>query len=87
MNNNKIIDDGGPASPSSPSVGPNDQLYRPVDIGCSGLSIRDYFAAKAMQSLLTSSNYDSRQVFEATREAYFVADAMMEARNEQRQNP
>lgn len=40
-------DDGGPAFPSAPTVGPSGDLYRPADIGCPGLSIRDYFIAHA----------------------------------------
>jgi hypothetical protein len=45
-----------------------------------GLTIRDYFAAKAMQGLLASDVYAPIEKF-AT-QAYAMADAMMEARNE-----
>ena len=49
--------------------------------GSNGMNLRDYFAAKAMQAIISRS--DSR--FPATREfvggkAYQFADAMMEAR-------
>jgi hypothetical protein len=46
-----------------------------------GMTLRDYFAAKAMQGLLSSPNCP-RQVNdeELARQAYEVADAMMKAR-------
>ncbi len=44
-----------------------------------GMALRDYFAAKAMQGLLASEVNAPLEAF-ATR-AYEVADAMMEARN------
>ena len=45
-----------------------------------GLTLRDYFAAKAMQALLHDSDcFDGEWHFEATA-AYEIADAMMEAR-------
>ncbi len=44
-----------------------------------GMTLRDYFAAKAMQGLLASEVNAPLEAF-ATR-AYEVADAMMEARD------
>jgi hypothetical protein len=46
-----------------------------------GMTLRDYFAAKAMQALLSSPNCP-RQVNdeELARQAYEVADAMLKAR-------
>ena len=44
-----------------------------------GMTLRDYFAAKAVQGLLASEVNAPLKVF-AIR-AYAVADAMMEARN------
>jgi hypothetical protein len=42
----------------------------------SGMSLRDYLAAKAMQALAQGGNY-----FDATaRQAYMIADAMLKAR-------
>jgi hypothetical protein len=43
-----------------------------------GMSLRDYFAAKAMQGLLASDVYAPMDSF-ATR-AYAIADAMLKAR-------
>jgi hypothetical protein len=43
----------------------------------SGMSLRDYLAAKAMQALARPGNY-----FDATaRQAYMIADAMLKARD------
>jgi hypothetical protein len=44
-----------------------------------GLTMRDYFAAKAMQGLLASDVNAPLDTF--AKQAYIVADAMMEARN------
>ena len=45
-----------------------------------GMTLRDYFAAKAMQALLSDPNVvmDNKKVAEWS---YNMADAMMEARN------
>ena len=42
-----------------------------------GLSVRDYFAAKAMQALC-----DSAHAWDTARRAYQIADAMMNVRQE-----
>jgi len=65
-----------PAFPSSPTVGANGDLMRPVDIGCEGMSLRDYFAAKAMQVILPDS--ESRE--SCAGRAYAMADAMLAER-------
>ena len=44
-----------------------------------GMTLRDYFAAKAIQGLLASDVHDSMKTFAA--KAYEMADLMMEARN------
>jgi hypothetical protein len=54
---------------------PSSQLYPAY----SGMLLRDYFAAKAMQGLLASDVNASLKVF--ANQAYAVADAMMEARD------
>ena len=43
-----------------------------------GMTLRDYFAAKAMQGLLASDVNATRHIFAA--QAYAMADAMLEAR-------
>ena len=47
-----------------------------------GMTLRDYFAAKAMQVLL-AAGINSEQYEEDAMQAYEMADAMMEARNGQ----
>ena len=45
-----------------------------------GMTLRDYFAAKAMQGLLASEVNAPLKTF--AKQAYTMADAMMETRNE-----
>ena len=45
-----------------------------------GMALRDYFAAKAMQGLLASEVNAPLKTF--AKQAYAMADAMMEVRNE-----
>ena len=47
-----------------------------------GMTLRDYFAAQAMQGLLSSDVRDSIDVF--AEKSYEVADAMLKARSEKR---
>jgi hypothetical protein len=64
-----MINDGGPAFPRT--GWPNE----------TGMTLRDYFAAKAMQALIPSGQtVDSMKYAES---AYAVADAMLKARGEQ----
>jgi hypothetical protein len=68
----KIIHTGGPAFPA---------IH--FDLGATehGMSLRDYFAAKAMQALLSHPDGDqiSNPVIYA-QAAYVLADAMLEVR-------
>lgn len=45
-----------------------------------GMDLRDYFAAKAMQGLVTTVKGEEWHAEETAEIAYFVADAMMKAR-------
>jgi hypothetical protein len=64
--NKETINDGGPAFPTPAGVQHND-----------GMTLRDYFAAAALQGLMASRNfldeYDGQYVYE-------IADAMLKAR-------
>ena len=53
-----------------------------IEIGTpqNGMTLRDYFAAKAMQGLLASEVNATLKTF--AKQAYTMADAMMEVRNE-----
>jgi len=46
------------------------------DLTCTGMTLRDYFAAKAMQALIDNDGLFS----EIPAQAYELADAMLEAR-------
>ena len=52
---------------------------------CSGMDLRDYFAAKAMQAIISKSDDASLNIDEIDNwigsYAYVVTDAMMEARD------
>lgn len=60
---------GGPAFPSEFNL-PQNQ----------GLTMRDYFAASAMQGLIVAYVDNSSDVDAYSKKAYEVADAMLEAR-------
>jgi hypothetical protein len=54
-----------------------------IGSGSDGMTLRDYFAAKAMQGLLSDPDWRIDLPFSATASAaYKMADAMLEARNE-----
>lgn len=71
---NKIYD-GGPAFPSEEFF---DSSTGKIALGGQGISIRDYFAAKALQGLLSSNVVATVEVF--TSKSYEIADAMLKAR-------
>jgi hypothetical protein len=49
----------------------------PVGTAYQGMTLRDYFAAKAMQSLIRILHPE-----DVSRNAYKIADAMLQARNQ-----
>lgn len=61
---------GGPAFPS-----PTDGM-----LDNEGMTLRDYFAAKAMQGMLACPVQPQSGADMYARDAYFVADAMLKAR-------
>jgi hypothetical protein len=67
------IKDGGPAFPT---------LMKAGDLAVSegGASLRDYFAAKALQGLLGAGMYDTKGANQCALESYELADAMLRAR-------
>jgi hypothetical protein len=62
----------------------NPPAFPHIDSGCGrfeeGLTLRDYFAAKALQSLLNHDVYLTKTHVTAER-AYGLADAMIKARS------
>jgi hypothetical protein len=59
---------------SNPPAFPNDAVKDPFDR--SGMTLRDYFAARAMQALIDNDGLFS----EIPTQAYALADAMLKAR-------
>jgi len=48
--------------------------------GHNGMTLRDYFAAKAMQALLHNASYESDSWHMEAKAAYAIADAMLAER-------
>lgn len=70
---------GGPAFPQSGVCTPEINSWDSEDFGGRGLTLRDYFAAKAMQGRLANPDWLCSDDRTAT-EAYQLADAMLRAR-------
>lgn len=66
------IEDGGPAFPHSR-----------LGSDCDGMSLRDYFAAKAMQGVLMNPGGLDMHDPEIAEAAYEMADSMLRAREAQ----
>ena len=77
------FNDGGPAFPVADTV-VEDKIYHGSynEAGHPGMSLRDYFAAKAMQGELSSQTDESvwTRTDGLARRAYVIADAMLKAR-------
>lgn len=73
------IEDGGPAFPRRVDrSGFGGTLLRD---DCPGMSLRDYFAAKAMQAIVIGNNADECTMGAGcATDAYVLADAMLAAR-------
>jgi hypothetical protein len=66
------IDDGGPAFPTAADNGHSTNQ--------DGMSLRDYFAAAALQGFLSNQALATIHQSELAKGAYEYADAMIEAR-------
>ena len=67
-------DTGGPAFPIDTNMEVSGQMYF-------GMTLRDYFAAKAMAGLLSRIGNDKMNVHDVlAQRTYAIADAMLEAR-------
>ena len=81
-----MVNDGGPAFPISLD---KDSLREPNAVMARGMSLRDYFAAKAMQGCLASCpagigwhDPEGLPLKEWAKTSYRMADAMLKAREE-----
>ncbi len=86
------LEDGGPAYPARVSVNRDTGELQPFQFSndgfeVMGMSLRDYFAAKAMQAMISKSNGQDMTggkngVPIVSQFAYEYADAMLEARKQ-----
>lgn len=87
------INDGGPAFGQVVELRcvrvemNGDTEWEPEAMTLGGLTVRDYFAAKAMQTILSrvvevDGSMTTHAIEAATDGAYFVADAMIRAREQ-----
>ena len=74
------INNGGPAFPIPLNEGQPYQGHSP----CNGMTLRDYFAAKAMQGLCVGRSHTQLKghAKASADAAYEIADAMLRARGE-----
>lgn len=78
MTENTKLNDGGAAFPQAERIGD-------MAVQFGGLSMRDYFAAKAMHAFFASPNTNWACISlaqDASEYAYKVADAMLKAREQ-----
>ena len=72
------IKDGGPAFPCE-----WDNMYSCREVA-NGMTLRDYFAAKAMEaSLVATMNATGGDIEKVVRNSYAIADWMLKAREEE----
>lgn len=71
---------GGPAFPQFGAISDAGDVWVSSELGGSGLTIRDYFAAKYMQGVSAKSDSLYGQA-DLAKESYEMADAMLAARS------
>lgn len=75
---------GGPAFPQCVGVGTEGNIIASYDfVDGAGLSLRDYFAAKALQGLIANTDYTTYGYGQMAIYAYQAADAMLAQRGKQ----
>ena len=72
------INDGGPAFPMRHSVFPSGN----IEYGSPGMSLRDYFAAAALQGMLSDPDAGKVDWKDLAGETYEAVDAMLAAREQ-----
>jgi len=65
----------------NPSAFPVHAKYEEETVLNEGMTLRDYFAAKAMQGLVENANWRGMPEDALAKAAYNMADAMLKARN------
>lgn len=73
-----MTNDNTKAFPASSVLYPDGTI---MELGAAGMDLRDYFAAKIMQSLVRDFQSDAEwNAYEQASFAYTIADAMMQER-------
>lgn len=72
---------GGPAFPATIGPGGSEVQVAPEQWAFPGMTMRDYFAAKAMQGFASSIGERHFSGENIARSSYSIADAMMKARD------
>jgi len=75
---NQPINDGGPAFPSEEQIRCNGEVCDTRKFP--GMTLRDYFAAAALQGMIASCTQQNWQEEYAAKASYQLADAMLKAR-------
>lgn len=85
------MNDGGPAFPVIKNIFkpdpkfPDGPVYHVGTEPCYGISIRDYFAAKAMQGMYANVGCNSWADATLAERAFLIADEMLKAREKGRE--
>lgn len=74
--------DGGPAFPCDPFIASKPGHESVAKRLAEGMSLRDYFAARAMQGMINSQAYEDGgwEQSDIAKQAYELADAMLRTR-------
>jgi hypothetical protein len=72
------FNDGGPAFPKSDCIEPD---MEPIRYG-HGMTIREYFAAAALQGMMANPECNAMAVQDVARNCYRISDAMLAERKE-----
>jgi len=72
---------GGAAFPTPRFMVDDESRILGFSIHTDGMSLRDYFAAKAMQAIITNHKLEECDDFVVAANAYQLADFMLEERN------
>jgi hypothetical protein len=76
-----MTDKTTPAFPiADPFIAMKPQTEKEAKLLQGGMTLRDYFAAKAMAAFLIDADMTRSQVTDFAESSYIMADAMMEAR-------
>ncbi len=74
---------GGPAFPNKSVYGRCEACGWDENSSVPGMTLRDYFAAKAMQGMSANPEVGFIDISAAANEAYKMADAMLKERNKE----